>query len=96
MILHDTIDSQSLWSMIRKGEVVLAGNTKLQIFGTLQCRSGKRMRRSHRIFFTSLHEALQQGYRPCGNCMKQAYKIWKASCVDSNVPPAAGVMSAPA
>jgi methylphosphotriester-DNA--protein-cysteine methyltransferase len=35
------------------------------------------MKAANRIFFKDEKDALQSGYRPCGNCMKQAYKDWK-------------------
>jgi methylphosphotriester-DNA--protein-cysteine methyltransferase len=55
----------------------MAGNAKLKIYGKLNCTSGKRMKAANRIFFKNEEEALQTGFRPCGNCMKQAYKDWK-------------------
>ena len=55
----------------------MAGNAKLKIYGKLNCASGKRMKAGNRIFFKNEEEALQSGFRPCGNCMKQAYKDWK-------------------
>ncbi len=63
--------------MIRKGEIVLGGNKRLKIYGTLGCASGKRMKRENRVFFKSDTEARKMGFRPCGHCMKEAYKQWK-------------------
>ena len=60
--------------MIRKGEIVLGGNKRLKIYGTLGCASGKRMKRENRVFFKSDTEARKMGFRPCGHCMKEAYK----------------------
>ena len=65
--------------MIDKGEVQLAGNRKLKIYGKLNCASGKRMKAVNRVFFGSVSEAGQMGYRPCGNCMQEAYLKWKDS-----------------
>jgi len=76
-MLHKNLESASLLSLIRRGEVTFAGNTKLKIYGKLNCASGKRMKAANRIFFKDEEDALQNGYRPCGNCMKQAYKDWK-------------------
>lgn len=56
---------------------MIAGNAKLMIYGTLNCASGKRMKRENRVFFSSTLEAEQQHYRPCGNCMPGSYKKWK-------------------
>lgn len=39
-----------------------------KIFGTLDCKSGMRMKRESRIFFATMGEAILRGYRPCKNC----------------------------
>jgi methylphosphotriester-DNA--protein-cysteine methyltransferase len=31
------------------------------------------MKRSNRVFFKSSAEAMDNGYRPCGHCMRQQY-----------------------
>ncbi|MBK0380756.1 Ada metal-binding domain-containing protein [Mucilaginibacter segetis] len=62
---------------LTNGEIRFAGNRKLKIYGTLQCTSGKRMKAANRIFFISETEALNNGYRPCGHCMKVKFLIWK-------------------
>ena len=54
-----------------------AGNKVLKIYGRLNCRSGKRMKKKNRVFFQSEDEALALGFRPCGHCMKEEYKKWK-------------------
>lgn len=43
----------------------------------LNCSSGKRMKKENRIFFNFEAQAFAQGYRPCGHCLKQKYKVWK-------------------
>lgn len=70
--------SRQLKALVDKGEVKLAGNRKLKIYGTLNCASGKRMRMHNRVFFKSEEEAINIGYRPCGHCMRKAYLQWKA------------------
>jgi methylphosphotriester-DNA--protein-cysteine methyltransferase len=35
------------------------------------------MKKENRIFFISEEEAIRQGFRPCGHCMRQEYKKWK-------------------
>ena len=70
MIRHSELN-QSLLKLVRKGEIKLAGNAKLKIYGSLHCRSGKRMKKENRVFFTSEAEAIQNGFRPCGNCMRK-------------------------
>ena len=81
LIKHNETNAVILRSMIRKNEIVLAGNCKLKIYGLLSCRSGKRMHKINRVFFKSEITALQHGYRPCGHCMKNKYKNWKDGSV---------------
>ncbi len=63
--------------LIDKGEILLGGNANLKIFGTLNCKSGKRLKIRNRVFFKNEAEAIQAGYRPCGHCMRAKYKVWK-------------------
>jgi methylphosphotriester-DNA--protein-cysteine methyltransferase len=63
--------SRKLALMIRNGALGFGGNKKLKIYGRLDCRSGKRMKVSNRVFFKSELEAIDAGYRPCGNCMRR-------------------------
>lgn len=76
MITHLEINDTDLRSKIRQKKICFAGNRKLKIYGTLQCKSGKRMKRNNRIFFESEKYAIKIGFRPCGHCMKIAYKKW--------------------
>lgn len=39
-----------------------------KIFGTLSCKSGMRMKKENRVFFHTLEDAVEEGYRPCKNC----------------------------
>jgi methylphosphotriester-DNA--protein-cysteine methyltransferase len=77
MIQHSDISDNGLRKKIRKGEILFGGNRNLKIYGLLSCPSGKRMKRENRVFFVSAQEAQQYKYRPCGRCMKAAYKKWK-------------------
>ena len=70
---------RKLHQLISAGHITHAGNKRLKIYGTLQCRSGKSMKRGNRVFFRSEQEAMALGYRPCGHCMKEQYKKWKSS-----------------
>jgi methylphosphotriester-DNA--protein-cysteine methyltransferase len=63
--------NKSLFKLIRKDEIKFAGNSKLKIYGTLRCHSGKRMKKENRVFFRDEAEAINYGFRPCGNCMKR-------------------------
>jgi methylphosphotriester-DNA--protein-cysteine methyltransferase len=87
MILHrDILDNEfgrKLKSLIQSREILFGGNIKLKIYGTLKCASGKRMKIENRIFFKSEEEAIALGYRPCGHCLKQEYKIWKENRIDA-------------
>ncbi|MGC4021570.1 MAG: Ada metal-binding domain-containing protein [Cyclobacteriaceae bacterium] len=62
--------NQSIFRLIRRKEIQLAGNIRLKIYGRLHCKSGKRMKKENRVFFRNEAEALELGFRPCKNCMK--------------------------
>ncbi len=76
MIRHSDIDDLSLRQQIKSRSIQFGGNARLRIYGSLDCKSGKRIKRENRVFFESEAEALEKGYRPCGHCMKEAYKEW--------------------
>lgn len=83
MILHSDLGinkfkrSKTLARLINKKEVTLAGNKKLKIYGLLCCKQGKRIKMENRVFFESIEEAELNDFRPCGNCMKKSYLLWK-------------------
>ena len=77
MINHADIEAVKLRSMIKQKLVSFGGNRSLKIYGSLNCSSGKILKRGNRVFFFSEQEANQNGYRPCGHCMKAAYQKWK-------------------
>jgi methylphosphotriester-DNA--protein-cysteine methyltransferase len=77
MIQHADICDEALRQLIRRRKIDLGGNRNLKIYGRLNCVSGKRMKKENRIFFISEEEAIRQGFRPCGHCMRQEYKKWK-------------------
>jgi len=79
MINHSAISNTELQNQLRNKTICYGGNKKLKIYGTLQCKSGRRMKRENRVFFVSEQEAIRYGYRPCGHCMKGSYKEWKQS-----------------
>lgn len=76
MIKHLDVNDSNLRSKIKQKEICFGGNRKLKIYGTLQCKSGKRMKCENRVFFASENEAVKNRFRPCGHCMKTAYKKW--------------------
>ena len=77
MMAHQEIDQDRLIGLIKAGTLTLGGNANLKIYGTLSCKSGKRMLKKNRVFFKSEEEAQAMGFRPCGHCMREAYKQWK-------------------
>lgn len=77
MILHTDIEQDALKREIKQRIILLGGNRKLRIYGKLDCRSGKRMKRENRVFFQSVTEAIENGFRPCGHCLKDEYQKWK-------------------
>jgi len=77
MVKHQEITDDKLARLIKSKKIRFGGNVKLKIYGTLQCKSGKRMRRENRLFFATEKEAENNGYRPCGHCMKHDYLKWK-------------------
>lgn len=74
----DSARRKNLARLIRNGSVTLGGYRKSRIFGLLSCPSGKRMKVGNRVFFTDEKDAVAAGYRPCGRCLPEAYRKWKA------------------
>lgn len=68
MWYHKHLSEDELRQLLRKGEITLAGNLRLKIYGALRCYSGKRMKRGNRVFFQNEQEARLLGFRPCKNC----------------------------
>ena len=64
---------------MKSGAIQLGGNRNLKIYGLLHCSSGKRMAKMNRVFFETEYEAISEGYRPCGHCIRKAYEAWKTS-----------------
>ncbi len=73
---HLEIQDAELMALIRAGDIQLGGHRRLKIYGQLDCWSGKKMKRENRVFFQSKEEAQSHGFRPCGHCMKKAYRQW--------------------
>lgn len=71
------VSDQDLRKLILRRKITFAGNVKLKIYGRLQCASGKKMKKSNRIFFYSEEEAVDLGFRPCGHCLRNQYVSWK-------------------
>lgn len=77
MIRHRELTARELKRKLRLATVAWAGNERLKIYGRLDCKSGKRMKKENRVFFASEHEAIKTGYRPCGHCMRKEFTRWK-------------------
>jgi hypothetical protein len=60
----------------------LGGNRKARIYGLLTCTAalGKGYAQ-HRVFFADEAAAIAAGYRPCGRCLRERYKLWDAGGV---------------
>ena len=59
----------------------LGGSSEMRIYGTLDCTSAVRALSKgyakQRVFFVDEAAAIAAGYRPCGICMRDRYKLWK-------------------
>ena len=66
-----------LVTLIQQNKISLGGHRPGKIYGTLTCRTGKRMKPENRVFFRDELEALEQGYRPCAVCLPEKYKVWR-------------------
>lgn len=77
MMKHSELSDVEVRIAIRHKKIVFAGNKRLKIYGLLNCSSGKRMKKENRIFFNFEEQAIAAGYRPCGHCLTQQYKVWK-------------------
>lgn len=61
--------------ILKNGQIIqshkpgtLAGWKPEKVFGTLDCKSGMKMKKENRVFFHTLKDAVLEGYRPCKNC----------------------------
>lgn len=77
MIYHSEISDSQLRIKLKNKTILFGGNKKDKIYGTLSCASGKRLNRENRVFFTSEEKAKQANFRPCGQCMRKEYGVWK-------------------
>ncbi|MEX6686442.1 Ada metal-binding domain-containing protein [Danxiaibacter flavus] len=75
--VDEASQKKQLRKLIRQGTIQYAGYIPGKIYGRLSCSSGKRMKAKNRIFFSNEEEAILAGYRPCGHCLKERYKMWK-------------------
>lgn len=45
------------------------------------------MKIKNRVFFSSENDALENGFRPCGDCMKVKYREWRNDAEKKRVEP---------
>ncbi|MCZ4221896.1 Ada metal-binding domain-containing protein [Pedobacter rhodius] len=76
MIKHAELSSVLIKIGIKNKEIYFAGNSRLKIYGKLNCKSGKRMKKENRVFFKSEKDAFEHGFRPCGHCLREKYQQW--------------------
>ncbi|MFT3675658.1 MAG: Ada metal-binding domain-containing protein [Chitinophagaceae bacterium] len=74
---HLYTTDQAVWRLIHAQQIKWACHKRLRIYGTLRCRSGKRMKRENRVFFMTEKAAQLAGFRPCAHCCHTAYLKWK-------------------
>ena len=60
---------------------ILGGNRDNRTYGEMDCKSALSwISKGHyvkqRVFFHSEEDAIACGFRPCGTCMKDKFKIW--------------------
>ncbi len=63
----------------------LGGHSRTRVYGKLDCpvalslvRRGFDVRPT-RVFFADEETAIAAGYRPCGACMREEYRLWRAA-----------------
>ncbi|MCZ8342450.1 MAG: hypothetical protein O9301_05420 [Leptospira sp.] len=77
LFFHADLTKYEIIKVIRSKKIRYAGNFNLKIYGRLDCRSGKKMKQTNRVFFQSKKDAKELGFRPCGHCMRIEYLHWK-------------------
>jgi len=63
---------------------LLGGHRGSKIYGRLDCPAAARAIArggyvKHRVFFADESTAIAAGFRPCGTCLPEKYRAWKAS-----------------
>jgi hypothetical protein len=62
----------------------LGGHRRSRIYGRLDCPGAARAIArggyvANRVFFLDEPAAIAAGYRPCAECLREAYRRWKAA-----------------
>jgi hypothetical protein len=80
---HRLLGPGGFYDSDRPGE--LGGHSKQRVYGRLDCpvalsliRRGK-FKTEYRVFFKDAETARACGFRPCGACLREEYRAWKAA-----------------
>lgn len=62
----------------------LGGHARTRVYGRLDCPVALSLLRRgfeprHRVFFADEATAIAAGFRPCGACLRERYRAWKAA-----------------
>ncbi len=62
----------------------LGGHRRTKVYGRLDCAGARRWIAkghyvTHRVFFADEETAIAAGFRPCGACLRERYREWKAA-----------------
>ena len=71
------VQLRTVVGLVRSGLITLGGNEPNHIYGTLDCRAGKRMNIRNRVFFIDEADAQAVGFRPCAVCLPDGYRKWR-------------------
>ena len=66
---------------------LLGGHGRTKVYGTMDCPVALSLLRRgfeprHRVFFADEATAMAAGFRPCGACLRDRYREWKADPSD--------------
>ncbi len=69
------------------------GHTGGKGYGRMDCRAAlQAIQRGgyvqSRVFFADEEAAVAAGYRPCGTCLPDRYRLWRQACSETGVDPA--------
>lgn len=61
---------------VRAGEINLIGHSRRKTYSLLSCATAQRIKVKYRVYFKNEDEAKKEGYRPCGHCLGDKYRVW--------------------
>lgn len=75
-------------TILSKSPGQLGGNREAKIYGMLTCTAANAALAKgyarHRVFFADEAAAIAAGYRPCGRCLRERYRQWRAGGVSGS------------